>query len=448
MRFLADREDRLQYEFLSAAEEIIETPTSPFGRIVLWLIVALLIVTLAWSYFGELDIVASATGRIVPEGSVKIIQPASAGVVIDIRVREGQKVRKGDILIQLDDTIAKTDVKTAQQALIVAELERDILTGALTGTSIVDTVNASDIPEGVKKNLIALAESKISASEVQLQLLSSGVSSAQQQVEVQRQNKKTAESHISRLRAREQRLKKDLEGANPLTESGLSNEIRSVQQQISSLEASLGTYDQQIAQAQTGVTEATRRVSVFTAENMASIYSDAINQEKRIAELENTLVRARQIVDQLSIRAPVDGVVLSLATKTVGGVVTAAQPVAEIVPDNAELIVEAVVQNKDVGFIEVGQQVVIKIDTYSFQRYGYLNGTVESISPDAISDEKYGLVYKMKVQIDGNRTSKNNDIRIEPGLSVTAEITTGKRRIIEFFLDPLMTHTDTSLEVR
>ena len=448
MRFLADREDRLQYEFLSAAEEIIETPTSPFGRIVLWLIVALLIVTLAWSYFGELDIVASATGRIVPEGSVKIIQPASAGVVIDIRVREGQKVRKGDILIQLDDTIAKTDVKTAQQALIVAELERDILTGALTGTSIVDTVNASDIPEGVKKNLIALAESKISASEVQLQLLSSGVSSAQQQVEVQRQNKKTAESHISRLRAREQRLKKDLEGANPLTESGLSNEIRSVQQQISSLEASLGTYDQQIVQAQTGVTEATRRVSVFTAENMASIYSDAINQEKRIAELENTLVRARQIVDQLSIRAPVDGVVLSLATKTVGGVVTAAQPVAEIVPDNAELIVEAVVQNKDVGFIEVGQQVVIKIDTYSFQRYGYLNGTVESISPDAISDEKYGLVYKMKVQIDGNRTSKNNDIRIEPGLSVTAEITTGKRRIIEFFLDPLMTHTDTSLEVR
>ena len=448
MRFLADREDRLQYEFLSAAEEIIETPTSPFGRIVLWLIVALLIVTLAWSYFGELDIVASATGRIVPEGSVKIIQPASTGVVIDIRVREGQKVRKGDILIQLDDTIAKTDVKTAQQALIVAELERDILTGALTGTSIVDTVNASDIPEGVKKNLIALAESKISASELQLQLLSSGVSSAQQQVEVQRQNKKTAESHISRLRAREQRLKKDLEGANPLTESGLSNEIRSVQQQISSLEASLGTYDQQIVQAQTGVTEATRRVSVFTAENMASIYSDAINQEKRIAELENTLVRARQIVDQLSIRAPVDGVVLSLATKTVGGVVTAAQPVAEIVPDNAELIVEAVVQNKDVGFIEVGQQVVIKIDTYSFQRYGYLNGTVESISPDAISDEKYGLVYKMKVQIDGNRTSKNNDIRIEPGLSVTAEITTGKRRIIEFFLDPLMTHTDTSLEVR
>lgn len=448
MKFFKGKEDRLQYEFLPAAEEIVETPPSPFGRIVLWLITALLIVALAWSYFGKLDIIAPATGRIVPEGSIKTVQPASAGVVTEIKVSEGQKVKKGDLLIQLDNSIAKADVKTAEQALTVAKLERDILAKTLAGENVAETVNAADIPDGVKRHLIALAESKSSASDVQRQLLSAGVSSAQQQVETQRQNKRSAEDTIAKLRTREQELKNDLENANPLTENGIRNEIRSVQQQITSLESSLASYDQQIAQAQTGVTEANERVNAYSAENKASTYSDIVDGEKRITELENTVAKAKQVVEQLSIKAPVDGTVLSLATKTVGGVVTAAQPVVEIVPEGTKLVVDATVQNKDIGFIEVGQPVVIKIDTYSFQRYGYLKGTVKSISPDAINDEKQGLVYKMKVEIHGNETSKNNTIKVEPGLSVTAEITTGKRRIIEFFLDPLMTHTDTSLEVR
>ena len=150
----------------------------------------------------------------------------------------------------------------------------------------------------------------------------------------------------------------------------------------------------------------------------------------------------------MSIKSPVDGSVLSLATKTIGGVVSAAQPVVEIVPEGTKLVIDATVQNRDIGFIRVGQPVVIKVDTYSFQRYGYLRGTVNSISPDAVNDEKQGLVYSMKVEIDSDTTSKNNTIKVEPGMSVTAEITTGNRRIIEFFLDPLMTHTDTSLEVR
>lgn len=448
MRFFKGKEDRLQYEFLPAAEEIIETPPSPFGHIVLWSITALLIAAFAWSYFGKLDIIAPATGKITPEGSIKTIQPASPGVVTEIKVSEGQKVKKGQLLIQLDSSIAKSDVKTAEQALTVAKLERDILAKTLAGEDVAATVNAADIPDNVKKHLIALAESRVSASEVQKQLLSSGVSSAQQQVEAQRQNKRTTEGTIAKLRTREQELKKDLENANAFTESGIRSELRSVQQQISSLEASLATHDQQITQAQTGVTEASDRLSAYDAENKATSYSDIVDGEKRITELENAVAKAKQTVEQLSIKAPVDGTILTLTTKTIGGVVNAAQPVVEIVPEGTKLVIDATVQNKDIGFIQVGQSVVIKVDAYSFQRYGYLRGTVKSISPDAINDEKQGLVYKMKVEIEGSETSKNNTINIEPGMSVTAEITTGKRRIIEFFLDPLMTHTDSSLEVR
>ena len=448
MKFFKGKEDRLQYQFLPAAEEIVETPPSPFGRVVLWLITALLIVAIAWSYFGKLDIIAPATGKVMPEGSIKTVQPASPGVVTEIKVSEGQKVKKGDLLIQLDDSIAKSDVKTAEQALAVAKLERDILAKTLTGEDVAEAVNAADIPDNVKQHLIALAESKVSASEVQKQLLSSGVSSAGQQVEAQKQSKRTAQDNLDKLRTREQELKKELETATPFNESSIRSELRSVQQQIASVEASLPTYDQQIAQAQTGVSEANSRLTAYDAENKASAYTSIVDSEKHITELENTLAKAKQIVEQLSIRAPVDGTILSLATKTVGGVVSAAQPVVEVVPEGTKLVVDATVQNKDIGFIQVGQPVVIKVDTYSFQRYGYLKGVVKSISPDAINDEKQGLVYKMKVEIEGNETSKNNTIKVEPGMSVTAEITTGQRRIIEFFLDPLMTHTDTSLEVR
>lgn len=448
MKFFKGKEDRLQYQFLPAAEEIVETPPSPFGRIVLWLITALLIVAIAWSYFGKLDIIAPATGKVMPEGSIKTVQPASPGVVTEIKVSEGQKVKKGDLLIQLDDSIAKSDVKTAEQALTVAKLERDILAKTLTGEDVAEAVNAADIPDNVKQHLIALAESKVSASGVQKQLLSSGVSSAEQQVEAQKQSKRTAQDNLDKLRTREQELKKELETATPFNESSIRSELRSVQQQIASVEASLPTYDQQIAQAQAGVSEANSRLAAYDAENKASAYTSIVDSEKHITELENTLAKAKQIARQLSIRAPVDGTILSLATKTVGGVVSAAQPVVEVVPEGTKLVVDATVQNKDIGFIQVGQPVVIKVDTYSFQRYGYLKGVVKSISPDAINDEKQGLVYKMKVEIEGNETSKNNTIKVEAGMSVTAEITTGKRRIIEFFLDPLMTHTDTSLEVR
>ena len=153
-------------------------------------------------------------------------------------------------------------------------------------------------------------------------------------------------------------------------------------------------------------------------------------------------------MEQTTIIAPVDGTILALNTRTIGGVVNVAERIAQIVPDNDLLYVDVTLDNQDVGFVGVGQRVVVKVATYPFQRYGYLGGTVENISPDAIQDEKKGLVYKAKVKLSGANSSKKNRLKLLPGMSVSAEITTGKRRIIEFFLDPLMTHVDDSLKVR
>lgn len=137
-----------------------------------------------------------------------------------------------------------------------------------------------------------------------------------------------------------------------------------------------------------------------------------------------------------------------MVAKTVGGVVNAGQQLAQVVPEKVPLYVDATLQNQDVGFVKIGQRVVVKVATYPFQRYGYLEGTVETVSPDAVSDEKQGLIYRTKVKLNNSKSSKQNNLKLLPGMSVSAEITTGKRRIIEFFLDPLITHTEDSLKVR
>jgi hemolysin D len=173
-----------------------------------------------------------------------------------------------------------------------------------------------------------------------------------------------------------------------------------------------------------------------------------VQQDQKIADLQARLTKDEKNVQLQSLVAPVDGTVLSISSNTLGGVITAAQPFITIVPSGTPLVVEASLQNKDIGFVSVGQRVAIKVDTYSFQQYGYLIGKVKSISPDAFNDPKLGLVYKIKVAINSNKTNKDHVLRISSGMSTSAEITTGQRRIIDFFIDPLVTKADNGLKVR
>lgn len=449
MKLLRNRNnDNLQYEFLPSALEIIETPSSPFGRVIIWLTVALLAIALIWSCTGKIDVIATTQGKVIPMGSVKTIQPASQGIITSIRVSEGEQVKQGQLLIELDSSLATAEMKSVEKSLATARLERDIMKKTLAGEDITELVNQADIPDDTKQDLLHLADSKASAAQIRRQLLASGVSQARSQLSSEQQAQQTLEDNIQSGRVREQDLRNQIAQASGLQKSALEAQLNELSQQLTGLETTLTSQKQRVTQAQSGIDQASGNLSSFNAENTATTSSSVIDQDKRIAELEDAYTKAKKAIDQLSIKAPVDGTILSLSSNTIGGVVTAAQPLIVIVPKDTPLIVEATLQNKDVGFVKVGQKVAVKVDTYSFQRYGYLNGTVKSISPDAFDDEKQGSVYKMKITLDDTRTSKENTIEVSPGMSVTPEITTDRRRIIEFFLDPLVTHTDSSLKVR
>ena len=442
------KRDRLQYEFLPAAEEIVETPAAPLGALIVWLVAFLLVVALAWSYFGSIDIVAVANGKISTEGSTKIIQPAVSGVVTNINVHEGQRVKKGETLLALDKTTAEKDVATVSQSLNTARVERDILRRLAVGGNTDEIINNADLPDEAKAMLRQFASSQTALSAARQQAVNGTISNYQQQLQFNQQAKNQLETNAQNLKNRKAEIEKQLPNANPVDKLRLQNELSNIDQRITSADSAVLGQNQQLLQSQSALTQAQNQSQTQTAETNSAFSNQIITAEKRIIELENNLVKARQVLAQTNITAPVDGTVLSLTVKTIGGVVNTGQQLAQIVPEKVPLYVDAALDNQDVGFVKPGQRVVVKVATYPFQRYGYLEGTVENISPDAIQDDKKGLIYKAKIKLNDDKSSKQNQLKLLPGMSVSAEITTGQRRIIEFFLDPLMTKADESLKVR
>ena len=442
------RDRRLQYEFLPAAEEIIETPAAPFGAVVIWLTTILLALALAWAYLGQIDIVAVGNGRVSNDGSVKVVQSASYSVVKRITAQEGQRVHKGDVLVELDKTTAEKELATTTQSLNIARAERDILRRLAMGNGADDIINSAGVSDEAKAVLREFTASQLALVGAKEQALKGSIASHQRQLQFNQQTKVLLEDEVQKLKDRQAKLKQKLESADAIERIRLQNELDTLEQRITTANSAATSQGQQVLQSQLTLAQAQSQSQVSLAETNSSIGGQVITQEQRIAELENNLAKAKRALEQTTITAPVDGTILALNTRTIGGVVNVAERIAQIVPDNDLLYVDVTLDNQDVGFVRVGQRVVVKVATYPFQRYGYLEGTVENISPDAIQDEKKGLVYKAKVKLSGANSSKKNRLKLLPGMSVSAEITTGKRRIIEFFLDPLMTHVDDSLKVR
>lgn len=433
--------DRLEYEFLPEALEIEETPTSPFGRILLWAIVLLTVAAFLWSYLGKVDEVAVARGKIIPDGRVKVIQPRETGVVRAIHVEEGQRVKEGDLLIELDPTITQAEVESTYRSLLINRYDLARLKAELKGEEI-------RVPEKdhqglllLQKNLKEARESEYRAKVASLELVIS--------------QKKTAllsaEESILKLEKTVELIRIQEEALRTLAERGYASLMEHVQRQKELVRAEKELDEQRklVEQIRDSLKEAERNLEALKKERERSILGEMIEKERAITALEGEFTKASKRYQLEKLYSPVNGTVHGLATHTIGGVVTPAQPIVTIVPEGTPLIVEAMLLNKDIGFIHPGQSAELKLDTFSFQKYGTIDAELFYISPDAQEDDKIGLVYKIKLR--PNRFTirvKDKDIPISPGMAVTAEVKTGKRRIIEFFLSPLIKHVDESLTLR
>jgi hemolysin D len=226
-------------------------------------------------------------------------------------------------------------------------------------------------------------------------------------------------------------------------------ELLDKQRDLYSTEHELEAQKKIADQARNGLEEAKKNLDAIKMEREKGILGEIVEREKSIAAMEGETVKARKRYELERLTSPVDGAVHGLSTYTIGGIVTPAQPIVTIVPEGTPLIIEATVLNKDIGFVKVGQDAEIKLDTFPFQKYGTIKGKVVSVSPDAFDDEKLGPVYRIRVNLE--RLSiivDGRDAPVSPGMTAAVEVKTGKRRIIEFFLSPIVKYSNESLTLR
>ena len=444
-----------QQEFLPAALEVLERPPSPLGRAILWTIMAFFTLAVAWSIFGRVDVVAAAPGKTLPRERVKIVQASEAGVVRAIHVVDGMRVAEGAPLIDLDPTNAAADAAQAREQLAVAEIDLargEALLTYLDGAE--PTFNAprmsADDDEAQADNAAvfrrqrALIDAQIAEFEAQ------GAALAKQREE-RAADIAVTDSQISKLRKTLPMVREQVKARETLAEQGYGARLvllEARERQIA-MEQDLTIARDQRAKAIAALDSVDRQRDQLREEFRKNVLADLADAEARARLAREELNKAAQRFELQSLTAPVEGVVQQLAVHTIGGVVQPAEALLVVVPGEGELIVEALLLNKDVGFVVEGDAVEVKLEAFPFTKFGVIDGVIEDISNDAINDENLGLVYQVRIQLTQQTISVNGrEVTLSPGMAATAEVKTGKRRIIEYLLSPLLRYRDEALRER
>ncbi|KAA8785171.1 hemolysin D [Paenibacillus sp. 4624] len=441
------KSDRLEYEFLPAAIEIEETPPAPLGRWLIWTIIILFVIVVAWSYLGKVDEVAVARGKVIPDGRTKVLQPLEGGTIKEVLVTEGEHVQKGQLLIELDSTTSEADIQEMAKQLYVAKLQKAMLEAELEGNAFEGLATGEVPPAGSAIDTENVLQVQMQLREARDEEFKSRIKAAELVVSQTRQelNMERAALELSNKDYALALMKSQNGGDENFTDSA---DLLQADNDLNKSLLAIDAQEKRIAKAEDALAEAEENVISIKKQRSRTVLDELVENEKTLYTLESELTKAEKRFELQQLTSPVDGTVHGLSSFTIGGVVTSAEDVISIVPDDTPLIVEATIANQDIGFIKKGQAANVKVDTFPFQKYGYLQGEIIYVSPDAFEDEKLGPVFKAKLKVLSTETSSGSRIKLTPGMSVSVEAKTGQRRIIDFFLSPLKKAAEESFTLR
>jgi len=458
---------RQELAFLPAALEIVETPPSPTGRAISGTIVAVFCIALIWASIGRIDIIATATGKIIPDGRTKIIQPFETAVVRAIHVRDGQRVQAGDVLIELDSTISEAEFGHLQGDLLATEIEIARLRAALAGSD--DPIRHFVPPDRATPIQIAMAQRFLLTQTAEQ---NAKIAAIEWQAAQKKAERATTEASVAKIETIIPILQQRVDIRKYLVDKEFGSKLQYLtdMQELSGQQQDLlvqKSHHGEVEAALAGLEETRLRTQ---AEYERGLSDDMAKAEQKAAGLRYDVIKAQQRTNLLRLTAQEDGVAQQLAVHSIGGVVTPAQTLMVLVPSTSRLEIEATVSNHDIGFVQPGQEAAIKVDTFNFTRYGLRKGKVLSVSQDAItrdrpadgggdkggkaeasSSEPKGqeLVYSARVSLDRSEMEIDDRlVNLTPGMAVTVEIKTGSRRIIDYLLSPLLRYRHESLRER
>jgi hemolysin D len=428
----------LERQFLPATLEILETPAPAAPRVLIWVIATAFVAALVWSIVGRVDVVAVAHGKIIPSGRVKVIQPLETAVVKRIHVTDGQQVRAGEVLIELDATGSDADVGRIRDEWLSARLE------AVRNLAFLEAVQGRAPPrlsaevEEAPPAVVA-REERLLASQVDE--FRSRVAALDGEIARRASELASITTLVSKMEEIAPIARKRAEDLKRLVEQKYVSEHGYLDREQARLEQErdLAYQRSRERELEGALREANRRKEAYVAEVRRTATDAATVGERRAAAFAQELKKTERRSQLMQLTAPVDGTVQQLAVHTVGGVVSEAQALMVIVPASAAVEIDVAIENKDIGFVKVGQTAAIKLETFPFTRYGTVPATVAFISQDAVMDEKRASLFQARLalhdiglNVDGHRVS------LAPGMAVSAEIRTSNRRVIDYVLDPVM----------
>lgn len=427
--------------FLPAALSLQETPVHPAPRRLAWGLMVLFVLALLWSIFGKVDIVAVAPGRIIVSDRTKLIQPLEASVVRRVLVKDGDRVQAGQVLVELDPTVASADKASVQEQLNAARSEEQrtaALLKALRSGTPPSLGTASD--SATQSQLLSEWQ------DIGAQLAKLDAEAARRQAEAT-----TVKASIAKLQATLPLAQTREADFKRLVDQGYisGHATQDKTRERIELEQDLATQRARLAEAESALRESAQAKVAYRAETTRQLSDRNALAATKHQQLKAELSKTTQRESLTQLTAPVAGVIQQLAIHSVGGVVTSAQPLMVVVPEQAEVTAEVSLANLDIGFVNAGQDAAVKLETFPYTKYGTVPAVVSVVSADAVTDEKRGSYYPAVLKLSQNSMDVDGKrVSISPGMNITAEIKTGQRRIIEFLLSPVQRAGSESLRER
>jgi hemolysin D len=426
-------------DYLPAVLEIIERPASPTARITAAVLLAGVALLLGWLILGRVDIVVSASGQLVPADAVQIIQAPEPGLVRELRVREGDFVRKGQELVRLDPTVSGVELAQSEKAVATVALEvaqARAVVAALEGGPfefIVPPEAAHDTAAIYER----LARAQLAQIESATREAAAGAAAAKAEIG-------TASAEAAKLTQTLPMLDEQIAANERLLAKGFVSKLRVLEMrrqrtaQVHDRAAALQT----LQRARSNAGGAAAGLGSTRARARTEILSQLVKSEAELRLRRDELIKTRRRSALQTLRAPVDGVVGQLGIHTIGGVVDPSKPLMTLVPSSGPLIAEVKLSSRDAGFVSIGKEVQLKLEAFPFSRYGTVPGKIIGISPDTVRDDKLGLVYVVRVALERSAIDRGDvKVPLTSGMTATADIVTGERNLLSFLTSPIQEMT-------
>ena len=426
-------EDYLSYELGKAVRELPPLYT----RVLAGTLTAIVVGTIGWAYLSKIDEVAVAQGEIIPTSQIRPVRALEGGVISRVNVKEGDRVKQGDVLIEQDPALSKTEVDRIQQnvALVrqdVARLEAESKGSGSSGSAVQDQLIASRLREFDTRQAAANADTQRQVAVI---------GEARAKLSRLQENLKSARTTVINARDRESSLRQlvEQEGAVPRFDYlQAKDQLTEAENQISSLEQDILAQQQSIQQAEQSYTGAQQSANRLSSERQSEILTQMNQRRQDLTELEGQLKQAQVKAKGQVIVAPISGKIYNIQTSLAERTIAPGQDLLSILPDSHDLLVEAKVLNRDIGFVKEGMRVKVKVATFPFQEFGTIDGEVVKLTPNATLDKDLGLVYTVRIMLKHKTINvEGKDVELTPGMAVTAEVVTRKRSILTFMLEPI-----------